>query len=290
MVAGIDLGSREHYVCAPPTAEDEINVERFGTTTPELCRLADWLAGQGVESVAMESTGVYWIPLYELLEGRGFEVLLVNARALGSVPGRKTDMLDCQWIQMLHSCGLLKGSFRPGEEICALRALVREKTTMESQRADWLRRMQKCLDQMNVCVHHAVSDIGGATGMAIIRAIVAGERDARALAGLRDKRCGKTKAQIAEELTGNWREEHLFCLGQALRMYDHTCEAIAEFEEQILGVLGSLHPAQNRDIDAPEPASKTKRRNILTRGQEPMRQALFRLAAKDLTAIDGIGV
>ena len=172
-VAGIDLGSREHYVCGPPTAQGEANVQSFGTTTPELLRLADWLAQQQVESVAMESTGVYWIPLYEILESKGLEVLLVNARNLSRVPGRKSDMLDCQWIQLLHSCGLLQGSFRPSQNICGLRSLVREKTKMESEAADWLRRIQKCLDQMNGCVHHAVSDISGVTGMAIIRAILA---------------------------------------------------------------------------------------------------------------------
>ena len=175
--AGIDLGSREHWVAGPPQENGIPNVQRFGTTTPELLRLADWLKEQGVETVAMESTGVYWIPLFEILDNRGFEVLLANARQISHVPGRKTDMLDCQWLQLLHSCGLLRGSFRPCDEICRLRALIRERNTMVEQRADWVRRMQKCLDQMNVCVHHAVSDITGVTGMAIIRAIVDGERD-----------------------------------------------------------------------------------------------------------------
>ncbi len=159
--------------------------------------------------MAMESTGVYWIPLYEILEKRSFEVLLVNARMLSSVPGRKTDMLDCQWIQRLHSCGLLRGSFRPKETVCRWRALVREKNMMEDKRADWLRRIQKSLNQMNVQVHHAVSDISGHTGMSIIRAIVSGERDVRKLAELRDPRCRKSVDQIAEHLTGNWRDEHL---------------------------------------------------------------------------------
>lgn len=289
-VAGIDLGSREHYVCCPPTPEGDANVRHFGTTTPELYKLADWLKDQQVESVAMESTGVYWIPLYEILDRRGFEVLLVNARALSTVPGRKTDMLDSQWIQMLHSCGLLKGSFRPSDDICALRSLVREKTTMESQRSDWMRRIQKSLDQMNVCVHHAVSDISGVTGMAIIRAIIDGERDPGVLAELRDKRCRKSVEQIAEELTGNWRPEHLFSLKQALQMYDHACVGIAEYEEEIQRVLAALQPIENQSIDVPEVQNKTKRRNFRARGQEPMREALFRLTGCDLTAIDGIGV
>ncbi len=289
-VAGIDLGSREHYVCCPPHSDGAANVDHFGTTTPELNRLADWLEAQGVESVAMESTGVYWIPIYEILERRGFEVLLVNARALSSVPGRKTDMLDCQWIQMLHSCGLLKGSFRPSDDICVLRSLVREKTTMEEQRSDWLRRMQKSLDQMNVCVHHAVSDISGTTGMAIIRAIVGGERNPATLAKFRDPRCRKSEKKIAEELTGNWRVEHLFSLKQALRMYDHICTCIAQYDAQIQRTLTALHPAENRNLKAPDVTNKNKRKNFRKRGQEPMREALFRLTGYDLTAIDGIGV
>jgi transposase len=289
-VAGIDLGSREHYVSCPPTSRGEPNVRPFGTTTPELYRLAEWLRQEGVESVAMESTGVYWVPLYEILESRGFEVLLVNARALSSVPGRKTDMLDCQWIQMLHGCGLLKGSFRPGDDICALRSLVREKTTMESQRSDWLRRMQKSLDQMNVCVHHAVSDISGVTGMAIVRAIVAGERNPTELAKFRDNRCRKTEKRIAEELAGNWRPEHLFSLEQGLRMYDHICAAIAQYDTEIRRTLTALQPPENRALKVPPTTKASKRKRIRTRGQEPTREALFRLTGCDLTTIDGIGV
>ena len=151
--AGIDLGSREHWVAGPPLEDETPNVERFATTTPELFRLADWLKEQGVETVAMESTGVYWIPLFEILDSRGFEVVLANARQIGNVPGRKTDMIDCQWVQLLHACGLLRGSFRPSDDICQLRALIRERNTMVEQRSDWVRRMQKYLDQMNICVH-----------------------------------------------------------------------------------------------------------------------------------------
>ena len=145
--AGIDLGSREHWVAGPPQEDGTANVQRFGTTTPELIRLADWLTTQGVVTVAMESTGVYWIPLYEILDGRGFEVVLANARQIHNVPGRKSDMIDCQWLQLLHACGLLRGSFRPSDEICRLRALIRERNTMVAQRADWVRRMQKYLDK-----------------------------------------------------------------------------------------------------------------------------------------------
>ena len=288
--AGIDLGSREHWAASPPQEDGTPNVERFGTTTPELYRLADWLADQGVVTVAMESTGVYWIPLFEILDNRGFEVVLVNARQMRNVPGRKTDMLDCQWLQLLHACGLLRGSFRPCDEICRLRALIRERNTMVEQRADWVRRMQKCLDQMNVCVHHAVSDITGVTGMAIIRAIVDGERDTLALARLRDPRCRKSEEQITEELTGNWRTEHLFNLRQALRMFDQLCDVISEYDSEILTYITTLQPEDASDTAAPPLASKVKTKNVTKQGKEPMRQALYRLCGFDLTTIDGIAV
>lgn len=288
--AGIDLGSREHWVAGPPQDDGTPNVQRFGTTTPELLRLADWLKQQGVETVAMESTGVYWIPLYEILDSRGFEVVLANARQIHNVPGRKTDMIDCQWVQLLHACGLLRGSFRPSDEICRLRALIRERNTMVQQRSDWVRRMQKCLDQMNVCVHQAVSDITGVTGMAIIRAIVDGERDPYVLARLRDARCRKSEAQIAEQLTGNWRPEHLFNLRQALKMYDQLCTVIEDYDAEVLTYITTLQPADAGNTPAPPPASKSKAKNLAKRGQEPMRQALYALCGVDMTTIDGIGV
>jgi len=288
--AGIDLGAREHWAAGPPREDNTPNVERFGTTTPELYRLADWLDEQGVETVAMESTGVYWIPVFEILDSRGFEVLLANARQVTHVPGRKTDMIDCQWLQLLHACGLLSGSFRPSDDICHLRSLIRERNTMIDQRSDWVRRMQKSLDQMNICVHHAVSDITGVTGMAIIRAIVDGERDPLTLAGMRDRRCKKSEKEIAAELTGNWRVDHLFNLGQALKMYDQICTIVAEYDSEILTYVKSLQPSVHDDESAPPPASKSKARNISKQGQEPMRQALYRFSGLDLTTIDGIGV
>ncbi len=288
--AGIDLGSREHWVAGPPLDDNTPNVQRFGTTTPELLHLADWLKEQKVKTIAMESTGVYWIPLFEILDSRGFEVILANARQVSHVPGRKTDMLDCQWLQLLHACGLLRGSFRPSDDICRLRALLRERNTMVDQRSDWTRRMQKSLDQMNVCVHHAVSDITGVTGMAIIRAIVDGERDPLTLAQMRDRRCKKTEDQIAEELTGNWRAEHLFNLRQALKMYDQFCQVVSEYDAQILAYINTLQPTVDDDQSAPPPISKSKARDIAKKGQEPMRQALYQLTGFDLTTIDGIGV
>ena len=288
--AGIDLGSREHWVAGPPQDDKAPNVERFGTTTPELLRLADWLTQQGVKTVAMESTGVYWIPLFEILDSKGFEVLLANARQVTHVPGRKTDMLDCQWLQLLHACGLLRGSFRPSDDMCRLRALMRERNMMVDQRSDWVRRMQKSLNQMNVCVHHAVSDITGVTGMRIIRAIVDGQRDPQVLAHMRDRRCRKSVEQIAAELTGNWRAEHLFNLRQTLTMYDQLCMVVTDYDSEILAYIQRLQPADNTDTAAPAPVSKSKARNIVKQGQEPLRQGLYRFAGFDLTTIDGIGV
>src|SRR5271169_1166230 len=210
-VAGIDLGSERHWVCAPTPDGSGREIASFGATTAELIRLGEWLKARQVESVAMESTGVYWIAPHEVWETQGFEVLLVDTRQLARVPGRnkKTDPSDCEWIQRLHSCGLLNGSFRPQGQVCMLRTLVRDKAILVAESADWVRRMQKSLDQMNVRVHRAVSELSGVTGLAIVRAIVAGERDARKLAKLRDPRCRKSEEEIAEQLSGHWREDHL---------------------------------------------------------------------------------
>lgn len=288
--AGIDLGCKEHWVCCASREDGEPNVETFGTTTPQLEALADFLAHEGVTSVAMESTGVYWIPVFELLEQRGFEVVLVDTRKLSSVPGRKTDMLDCQWIQQLHSCGLLRGAFRPSEEICEFRALVREKATMVRSRTDWIRRMQKALDQMNVQVHRAVTDITGKTGMAIVRAIVGGERDPIVLAGLRDRRCHKSQDEISEHLKGNWREEHLFNLAQALYMYDTMTEVIVRYERKIIECIDALQPEEHKHEEPPDLPDVIKGTIIDAKGLEPDREALYRMAGCDLCQIDGVGV
>ena len=258
-VAGIDLGSERHWVCAPTQDGTGREIADFGATTPELIRLAQWLQERHVESVAMESTGVYWIAPHEVLEGVGLEILLVDTRQLARVPGRdkKTDPTDCEWIQRLHSCGLLRGSFRPREQVCMLRTLVRDKANLVAERGDWLRRMQKSLDQMNVRVHRAVSDLDGATGMAILHAIVAGERDAGRLAELRDARCRRSQAEIAAELTGSWREDHLFSLRQALKMYEAIQQRIADYEKQILRQLAAMAPAEFRQQPVP-PVQKAR--------------------------------
>jgi transposase len=251
-----------------------------------------WLKHRQVESVAMESTGVYWIAPHEVLEAAGFEILLVDTRQLARVPGRdkKTDRTDCEWIQRLHSCGLLRGSFRPQEEVCMLRTLVRDKANLVAESGDWVRRMQKSLDQMNVRLHRAVADIDGVTGMAILRAIAAGERDARKLAQLRDRRCRKTEEEIAEQLSGHWREDHLFSLQQALKMYDAIQGRIAEYDREILRKLTVMQPEKYREQPPPKVRNPQKAKAIKNRGEEPMREALFRISGVDLTSIDAIGV
>jgi len=290
-VAGIDLGSTSHWVCAPNKDGANREVEQFGATTPELERLVLWLKERSVESVAMESTGVYWIPPHEVLERHGMEVVLVSTRELARVPGRKkTDRVDCKWIQRLHSCGLLAGSFRPNEQVCMLRTLVRDRGNLVAEAADWLRRMQKSLDQMNVRLHRAVSQIYGVTGLATMRAIGNGERDPRKLAQLRNRRCHKSEEEIAEQLSGHWREDHLFSLKQALKMYDAIQERIADYEKEILRKLTEMEKEERRGQQAPKLSNSQKSRTIKTRGQEPMRQALYRMSGVDLTTIDAVGV
>ncbi len=288
-VAGIDLGSREHWVCAPEVTPGKPNVRTFGTTMEQLQHLADWLLEQGVESVAMESTSVYWIPLYELLESCGMEVLLVNARQLRHVPGRKTDMRDCQWIQLLHSCGLLRGSFRPHEITVRIRTLHRQLSTLMAESTRFVQWMQKALDQMNVQIHRAVTDLTGQTGMAIVRAIVDGERDPVRLAALRDGRCKKSSREFAEHLRGNWRDEHLFNLQSALKLYDMTQREIAAYEARILEEIRALQPVERRDQSVPKHPNAIKEKAIRRRGGHHLRTELWRFAGVDLTRIDGIG-
>jgi len=291
-VAGVDLGSERHWVCAPTADGAGREIADFGATTPELVRMAEWLKERQIESVAMESTGVYWIAPHEVLEAAGFEILLVDTRQLAQVPGRdkKTDPTDCEWIQRLHSCGLLRGSFRPREEVCMLRTLVRDKGNLVAESGDWVRRMQKSLDQMNVRVHRAVSDIDGVTGMAILRAIAGGERDARKLAKLRDARCRKSEAEIAEQLSGHWREDHLFSLRQALKMYDAIQQRIADYDREIIRQLAAMQREGVGQQPPPEVKNPQKAKAIRKRGEEPMRQALYRMSGVDLTSIDAMGV
>lgn len=288
MVAGIDIGAEEHFVCGPARDDGEREVRVFRATTAGLREMAAWLLEQGVESVAMESTYLYWIPVYEVLEAAGMEVVLVNARMLHNVPGRKTDVQDCQWLQRLHSCGLLRGSFRPREAICRLRALQRQRANLIEQRSRFVQWMQKALDQMNVRVHRAVSDLTGQTGMAIVRAIVAGERDPLRLAALREKGCKNSVETIAEHLTGNWRDEHLFNLSMSVRFFDETERAIAEYDERLLREVEALQPEDRRHQAVPAHPNARKEKVIRKRGGQALREALWRFAGADLTTIDGI--
>jgi transposase len=289
-VAGIDIGSRYMHVCGPKSAEGQSEVRQYGTTTEEILGCAQWLKQLGVESVAMESTGVYWIPVLEILEHQGLEVLLVDTRPLSRVPGRKTDILDCQWIQTLHSCGLLQGCFRPTEEIVELRTLSRQKAVLVGEQSDWVRRMHKCLDQMNVRVHHAVADTQGTTGMAIMRAIVAGTRDPIELAKLRDPRCRKSEEQIAALLRGHWRSDHLFNLEHGLKMYDAIGERIAAYEGEIQNRMRRLSPPGTENLTAPPLPNRERRKAMKRRHQQHRRDNLYRMTGVDLTSIDGIGV
>ncbi len=289
--AGGDLGSESHWVCAPNVERTGRDVEEFGAMTSELERMAEWLKERKIESIAMESTGVYWVAPLEVLERHGIEVVLVNTRELARVPGRKkTDRIDCKWIQRLHSCGLLMGCFRPKEQVCMLRTLVRDQATLVAEGGDWLRRMQKSLDQMNVRVHRAVKDIDGMTGMAILRAIAGGERDANNLAKFRDPRCKKSEKEMAEELSGHWREDHLFSLQQGLKMYDAIQQRIGEYEKELLRKLAEMEREDCQGKTAPILNNPQKAKAIKKRGEEPLRQAFYRISGVDLTSIDAIGV
>jgi transposase len=283
--AGLDIGSEEIWAAVTPerTAEP---VRKFGTFTPDLHALADWLASCGVDTVAMESTGVYWIPVYEILEARGLQVFVVNARHVKNVPGRKSDIQDCQWIQGLHSVGLLRGSFRPAGEIVALRAYLRHRAALIEHRAAHIQHMQKALQQMNVQLTQVVSDITGVTGLAIVRAIVAGQRDPQQLAALRQPGCKKSEQQIAKALTGNYRREHLFALQQALALYDFYTEQIATCDAEIERQFANLKPISD---DLPPPPPSGKRDSHSKNGPSyDARSYLYRLTGVDLVAISGL--
>jgi transposase len=285
--AGLDIGSEEIWAAGPPKASTE-PVRRFGTTTPDLEALAGWLKGCGVDTVAMESTGVYWIPVYELLAGRGFEVYVVNASHLKHVPGRKSDRQDCQWIQELHSVGLLQGSFRPPEEIVVLRAYLRQRAQLIEHRSAHIQHMQKALAQMNVQLTQAVHDITGVTGLAIIRAIVAGERDPEQLAALRRRGVQKTERQIAKALHGNYRAEHVFALKQALELYDFYTERIAECDREIERQFQNLRPSVPPDQRPPLDPSDKRESHSKNAPPYDARTLLYRWAGVDLVAIAGL--
>lgn len=281
--AGIDIGSASHYCAVPPDRDDE-PVREFASFTADLSRLADWLDACRVDTVAMESTGVYWIPLFELLESRGFTVLLVNARHVKNVCGRKSDVLDCQWLQQLMAYGLLSGAFRPTEQVCVLRSLWRQRAMLLRSQGRYVQHMQKALTQMNVQLANVISDVVGETGQKIVRAIVAGERDGQVLAAMKNARIRASTDEIAKSLQGNWRAEHLFALKQALAAFDFAGTQLLECDEQIERQLQALQAHEG------EPAKGKRRPRTRNAPKFDLRTQLFKMCGVDLTRIDGIDV
>jgi hypothetical protein len=282
--AGIDIGSERHMV-AVPEGRDTVSVREFGTFTADLEALATWLNRCGVTTVAMESTGVYWIPLFELLERRGFEVKLVDARHVRNVSGRKSDVLDCQWIQQLHTYGLLAGAFRPPDEVCVLRSYLRQREMLTQTAGMHIQHMQKALQQMNLLLHNVVSDITGVTGMKIIKAILGGERDPQVLARNRDERCQNSTVTIAKSLVGNYREEHLFALRQAVDLYETYQAKIADCNQAIIKEVEKQPDIS--DDDPPTPEKQVLARNRIRDGVD-VRDLLFKKSGVDLFAIPGL--
>jgi transposase len=289
--AGIDIGATAIYVAVPPDRDSE-PVRAFQTFTQDLMMLADWLQQCGIRTAAMESTGVYWIPLMQILESRGLEVYLVNARYAKNVPGRKTDVADCQWLQYLHSVGLLKGSFRPGADVCAVRTLLRHRESLVGLASQHVQHMQKALDQMNLQLHHVISDVTGTTGLAIIDAVLAGERDGQKLATLRDPRIRATAETIAKSLVGDYRPEHLFTLRQSVTLYRQYQAEIAVCEAEIQRFTKRLQSKVN-PVEQPLPPAKDSVRKckIMAPAQAiSLRDEAYRVLGVDLTTIPGISV
>jgi transposase len=284
--AAIDIGAKIHVAAVGPDRDQE-PVRTFNTFTADLHRLADWFSSCGIRTVVMESTGVYWIAIFEILEQRGFEVMVVNARDAKHVPGRKTDVSDAQWLQRLHEYGLLRASFRPQAEMAGLRSYLRQRERLVEYGAAHIQHMQKALTQMNLQLHHVVSDITGVTGLLIIRSIVAGERDPSVLATHRDRRCHASVETVSQALVGNYRDEHVFALTQALELYDVYQAKVLACDRQIEAILKRLEKS------APPPASKLPAAR--QRGRQPhapafeVRAALHAILGVDLTQIHGLG-
>ena len=284
-VAGIDIGSSEIYVAVPPDRDSQ-SVRAFPTFTRDLHELAQWLLACRITSVAMESTGVYWIPLYDVLQHAGIEVCLVNARHVKNVPGKKTDVLDCQWLQQLHSYGLLSSSFRPVEEIRRLRTISRQRDMLLRYRAAHVQHMQKALHEMNIQLDNVISDITGSTGLAILRSIIAGERNPHLLARHRDPRCRCSELDILKSLEGSYVDEHLFELQQALELYDFYTKQILDCDNRLQMLYASSQSSPHSTSPLP-PTSKAKKR---ARQDPPfdLRTCLYRLSGVDLTQVDGL--
>ncbi len=289
--AAIDIGATMH-VAAVGADRTSDPVRNFGTLTGDLRRLADWFAECGVKTVVMESTSVYWIPIFELLDERGFEIFLVNARDAKHVPGRKTDVSDAQWLQRLHTYGLLRASFRPKGEIAELRAYLRQRERLLDTAASQIQHMQKAMTEMNLQLHHVVADITGATGIRIIRAIIGGERNPSVLASMRDKRCHSSVETIEKALTGHYRAEHLFVLEQAVALYDVYQQKVAACDVQIESVMNALSSVRSRQEGATADRSVSPKPHRNRTANEPafdVGGSLHTLLGKDLTRIYGVG-
>lgn len=289
--AGADIGAREIYVCVPEHADPEQPVRRFETFTADLHKLADWLVECKIRTLAMESTGLYWLPLYQILEDRGIEVCLVNARHVKHVPGRKSDVKDCQWLQFLHSVGLLRGSFRPAQEICAVRSLNRHRQSLLEQAADQVRHMHKALDQMNLQIHHVLSDLTGATGLAIVEAIVAGERDPAKLAGLRRTQVKSPEQTLRKSLEGDWRPEHLLVLRLAWQSWQHIQSQLEELDRHLQQAVeameGRLEAQEAQDLCH---QSRCRMGANAPKAAKTLREEYCRILGVDLTTIPAISV
>jgi transposase len=281
--AGIDIGASEHWVSIPSELDPE-PVRKFSCFTADLYAIAEWLKSRGITTVAMESTGVYWIPLFQILETSGLEVRLVNAHFVKTVPGRKSDVLDCQWLQKLHSYGLLSGSFRPDDQVCVFRSYIRQRDRLTKSASVHIQRMQKALTEMNVQLHRVVSDVTGVTGMTIIRAILAGERDPQRLALLKDPRAKRSTEEIAAALVGDYRVEHLFVLQQELNLYDMYQQQIQQCDHQIEQCLSEFDSQSDEQLP-PRPKGKKPSRNA---PNFDLRSHLYRISGVDFTQIDGL--
>ena len=285
--AGIDIGSGEHWV-AVPEDRDEEPVRCFGCFTADLQAMARWLRECGVTTVAMESTGVYWIPCYQILEEHGFEVKLVNARHVKNVPGRKSDVSDCQWLQRLHTYGLLSGSFRPDDQICVLRSYWRHRANLVRYASDHIQHMQKALTQMNLHLHKVLSNVTGVTGMNIIRAIISGERNPEKLALMRERGVKNTPEAIAKALEGDYRQEHLFALKQAVELYDFYHRQIEACDREIERYLHTFE-AKVDPVQNPLPKQKRKK-EMRYQSFVDLRTELYRVSGIDFTQIPGLDV
>jgi len=284
--AGIDVGAREILV-AVPQDQDPSPVRSFETFTEDLHRLKEWLQQCGIKTVAMESTGVYWIPLFQILERAEIEVCLVNAHHVRHVPGRKSDVIDCQWLQYLHSVGLLRASFRPEDRVCVIRSLLRHRDTLVEMAAAHIQHMQKALTQMNLQIHHVLSDITGQSGLAILDAIVKGERNPVVLAQLRHARVQASEEVVVKSLVGDYRREHLFTLRQSLEAYRYYQSLITSCDQEMAEQLQTFDDQLPPDAPelGPERYPHRARKNEF---RFDMRNELYRIFAVDLTAVPAI--